>query len=179
MRRCFAFSFAFALTVAAMPALAQEDVFDPGLPPPLPELDEAIEAADDAVDVVEAAEDAAQDTVDAIGEEPPYEPGFEAPLDPDYEQSNEIAPTMHPALGYSYEQRDGWLEQCRAVYGYVPVDTCGNYLASYERTYVAYVDTPRPQARDCSEVVEEVIEEPAPAPRARQPDKRIRLRPVK
>jgi hypothetical protein len=155
-----------AVAVAiASPVLAQ-DRYDPGLPPPLPELveDELDHEIDDVrEDYSNYAESGA---------------GYDAPAD--------LAPVgwSDPRFGYSEDQRTAWYAQCRAAYGITAsaFDTCGDHLVRYEQAYVAYLDTMNPPDCCCEEdvevIVEEVADEPAPVPRQRQPDKRIKLEPL-
>ena len=151
---------AAALAVLAIPAQAQE-VYDPGLPPPLPEVTEpaeGVDALDDGYEVYE--EDLGVD-------------------DGSYTDEAVLAarPTV-AAFAYTPEQRAAWLVQCRAVYSQSPspFDTCGDYLDRYEQTYLSYVEAARPNPADCEDVVEEIVEEvPPPRARARRPDKRIKL----
>lgn len=91
---------ASALAGAAAPALAQDGVYDPGPPPPLPEYqsqewdEEWDEYLDEAPPSLEAHDDAPEDLIGAL-------------------RAGDLQPTLRWQRAYSDEQRARWLEQCR------------------------------------------------------------------
>ena len=102
---------------ASFPASAQE-TYDPGPPPPLPELGDHEVPAEPTLPLEERTEQ-----------------GVEAVSYPEEQYGTLIS----PALAYSVAQRDAWLAQCRQVYSGSPPETCGDDLARYERTYLDYL----------------------------------------
>lgn len=184
------------LAVAPATALAQAP-YDPGDPPPLPELSESEWRSWDYEPVLEQPQ--------------PDQPG----VWDDYSPRPEPLPAPSPArpTPYASDQRSAWLDECRAQSGADdrgPIDRCEAYLGDYERAYasaaptrahgpagpgssyiagypgpVMWVKVPIMRERagcGCSEVIEEQIidETPAVVKRTKvQPVTPTKSRPVK
>lgn len=124
---------ATALTAAMLmalssPALAQ-GVYDPGEPPPLPELPRHYEDVDDGGPWIDDRD------LDA-----PYGAYPGAPVD-EYEAGGwerrdppRHAPGYARPVGYSASERAAWIDECRARLASAPA-YCESYLLEYERAY--------------------------------------------
>lgn len=162
----------FAILLAATAGPAQAQSYDPGPPPPLPDL------SDDAWD---------RGDYDA-GEADEW---FSDPVAP---------PVSAQPMVFAPEHRAAWLEQCRALYderGEIVGDRlaeCETYLSRFEQAYagpgaeaygyssgpVMWIRVPIARSRAecaCEHVVvgNEPASHAAPRPAARKSDKRVRI----
>lgn len=129
--RSATFLAAAALASLSAPAAAQNTPYDPGPPPPLPNLYE-----DDPV----WDEDREDDRDAGVPIQAP------AVQPPPYTASAQTQYAMNrPAMGYTPAQRAEWLAQCRINYDAASgqrsragFDACEDYLLRYERSFQGY-----------------------------------------